>query len=142
MADILTASAELINGRMKFKGEAGGHEPVYTDYIPPYGDGEGIMPLELFLISLSSCMGGALTAFLGKMGKQIDALSVKAAGLRRAEHPLSFASITLSIDIASKDATEEDVEKVIKAAEAMYCPIAAMIKNNVELKTGFTLSRQ
>jgi hypothetical protein len=54
MGNILNASVELIGGRMKFRGVAGGNPEIITDYIPPMGDGEGYMPLELFLVSLSS----------------------------------------------------------------------------------------
>ena len=139
MSNVLSASVELMNGRMKFKGEAGAHAPIYTDYIPPHGDGEAHMPLELFLISLSSCMGATLSAFLHKMGRHVGSLSVQAEGIRRETHPLSFASIVLDVCISSDDATAEELQKLITSAEQTYCPLAAMIKNNVELKTRFTL---
>lgn len=58
MSNIVTAASELLNGKMMFKGTAGENPPIVTDYIPPMGDGKGYMPLELFLISLSSCLGG------------------------------------------------------------------------------------
>ena len=141
MAESLSATAVLINGRMKFKGDAGGRT-VYTDYVPPYGDNDGFLPLELFLISLSSCMGAALSVFLSKAGKHINTLSVHAEGTRREEHPLCFASIALEVHLASDNTSEDELQKIIQAAEQTYCPLAAMIKNNVELHTQFTLSRE
>lgn len=139
MPNILTASAELVNGRMMFRGTAGDNAPVITDYIPPAGDGKGYMPLELFLISLSSCLGGALSVLLRKTGKTIDALTVGAEGARREQHPTSFEKIKLYVSIKSKDITEADVKKAIDISEASVCPVWAMIKGNVEVETQITV---
>lgn len=135
MSNIVTAASELVNGKMMFKGTAGEHPPVITDYIPPAGDGEGYMPLELFLVSLSSCLGGALSVLLRKTGKTIDSLSVNAEGVRREQHPTSFEKITLFIRVRSKDITEADVKKAVDISEASVCPVWAMIKGNVKVET-------
>ena len=135
MANVVTAKSELVNGKMMFNGTAGDNPPVVTDYIPPIGDGNGYMPLELFLISLSSCLGGALSVMLRKTGKTIDALSIDAEGIRREQHPTSFEKITLSVRVRSKDITEADVKKAVDISEASVCPVWAMIKGNVEVGT-------
>lgn len=135
MANIVTASAELVNGKMMFKNTAGDNPPVVTDYIPPAGDGKGYMPLELFLISLSSCLGGALSVLLRKTGKTIEALTVNASGVRREQHPTSFENITLDIRVKSGDITEADVKKAVDISEASICPVWAMIKGNVAVET-------
>jgi putative redox protein len=139
MANTVTASAELVNGKMMFKGTAGDNPPVMTDYIPPIGDGKGYMPLELFLVSLSACLGGALSVLLRKTGKTIDALTVSAEGIRREQHPTSFEKITLRVRLRSKDITEAEVKKAVDISEASVCPVWAMIKGNVEVKTQITV---
>lgn len=139
MANIVNASVSLMNGRMMFKGSAGENPEIITDYIPPIGDGKGYMPLELFLLSLSSCLGGALSALLRKTGKTIDELSISTEGVRREQHPTSFESITLGIVLKSKDITEADVKKAVDISEASVCPVWAMIKGNVEVKTNIAV---
>lgn len=139
MGNMVKATAELLNGRMMFKTAAGNNPEVIADYIPPLGDGKGYMPLELFLMSLSSCLGGALSALLRKTGKNIEALSISAEGVRREQHPTSFESITLDIRVKSQDITEEDVKKAVELSETTICPVWAMIKGNVEVRTLITV---
>lgn len=139
MGSILNASVELIGDKMKFKGVAGGNPEIITDYIPPLGDGEGYMPLELFLVSLSSCIGGAMVVLIRKTRKSIESFSVSAEGVRRETHPTCFEKITLKIRVKSPDATKQDIEKVLQTAEPI-CPMLAMIKGNVEVITEVEVS--
>lgn len=131
----LEARITLINNKLHFNGEVEGNEPISIDYIPPIGDGLGYTSLELLLLSLSSCLGSALLTFLRRMQKNIGGFVIKAKGVRNAEHPTSFKTITLEIQIDSNNTTEAEVEKLIKMAEDTYCPVWAMVKGNVEVKT-------
>lgn len=134
MGNVLNASAELINDKMKFKCVSGSNPAVITDYIPPMGDGEGYMPLELFLLSLSTCLGGAVVVLLRKMQKSIERFSINAEGIRREQHPTSFEKITLHLYVESSNAVKDDIEKALRMAEPI-CPVLAMIKGNVEVVT-------
>ncbi len=89
MGTILTASAELKNDKMMFLGESGGNT-VITDYVPPYGDDQGFMPLQLFLVSLSACLGGTIQFLAKNMQRHIGSLKVSAQGNRRQTHPTIF----------------------------------------------------
>jgi putative redox protein len=139
MSTILEASVELKNDKLMFECTAGDNPAIVTDYIPPLGDGEGYMPLQLFLISFATCLGGVIAPFLRRMGKHIDGLSMQVKGYRRAEHPTGFEKIELAIALKSPDVTGEDVKKVIGMAEDKYCPIWYMIKNNVDVVTTYTI---
>ena len=49
MGAVVTARAVSVHGKkMMYTGEAGGHT-VTLDYIPPYGEGAGFMPMQLYL---------------------------------------------------------------------------------------------
>jgi putative redox protein len=135
MAEQLEAVVELINQKVKFKGIADSKDPIIIDYIPPVGDGDGYTSLELLLLSFSSCSATSVLSLLRKMKKNIAAFKVKANGIRRETHPLSFEKINLEFIINSSDATETDVHKAIQLSEETYCPVWAMLKNNVEIKT-------
>jgi putative redox protein len=75
------------------------------------------------------------------MQKNIVEFTIEAHGLRRAEHPTGFKTITLEIDITSDNTTEAEVNKVIAMAEETYCPVWAMVKGNVEVKTVIIIKR-
>ncbi|MDD5016479.1 MAG: OsmC family protein [Eubacteriales bacterium] len=139
MSGFLEASVELIGDKMMFEGKAGDFPPVITDYIPPLGEGKGYMPLQLFLISFASCTGGSIAPFLRRMGKHVAGLTISAKGVRREQHPTGFESITLDIRLVSDDVTDEDLKKVLTMAEETYCPVWAMIKNNVKVSTTYEI---
>jgi putative redox protein len=138
--DLLEANVTLINNKLHFTGQAGNNEPVQIDYIPPLGDGEGYMSLQLFLLSLASCAGSSILTFLRKMNKDILACEIKATGKRRSEHPTSFESITLEFVIKSNNVQPADMDKVIAISEATYCPVWAMIKGNVVVESRYKIS--
>ena len=68
----LTSSITLINEKLHFEGKADGNYPISIDYTPPLGDNLGYTSLELFLLSLSSCIGSAILVVLRKMKKNTE----------------------------------------------------------------------
>jgi putative redox protein len=138
-ASAIEASLSLINSKLHIIGQAGNFEPIDTDYIPPYGDGLGYMPLQLFLISFGACAAGAVITLLRRMQRNIEAFDMNVSGIRRTEHPTSFSEITVEYIITSGDITEQEVHKALALAEQSICPVWAMIKGNVEVKSIVTL---
>jgi putative redox protein len=139
MSTILETEVTLINNKLKFSAKAQTNPEIILDYIPPLGDGEGYMPLELLLISLAACTASTVALLLRKFQKDVSGLTVSAKGERRETHPTSFETITLDFTLKSKDAQDADMQKVIKMSEDKYCPVWAMLKNNVEIKTQFKI---
>jgi putative redox protein len=139
MAEQLHASVELINNKVKFKGTAKSNDPVVIDYDAPLGDGEGYTSLELLLISLASCSASTVVSILRKMKKNVSGLRVNAEGLRRETHPTSFEKITLVFIVNSPDIVEPDIQKAIKLSEETFCPVWAMLKNNVEINSKYEI---
>ncbi|MCK9616282.1 MAG: OsmC family protein [Lentimicrobiaceae bacterium] len=136
---LVEARIELVNNRLHFKGQAGNNSPVDVDYIPPLGDNLGYTSLELFLISLATCVSSAVLPLLRKMKKEIKSLQVVAKGKRRNQHPTCFEEITLEFVLQSPDTKKEEVEKLLHLAEETYCPVWAMIKNNVKVNSQITI---
>jgi len=139
-SDYLEANVTLINDRLHFVGNAMKNEPVHIDYVPPLGDSEGYMSLQLFLLSLASCAGSSVLTFLRKMKKDIQGCEIKASGTRFSQHPTMFEKITLEFKLKSDNVLPEDVEKVIALSEATYCPVWAMIKGNVNVESKYTIN--
>jgi len=138
----LNASIILLNDKLHFKSQAGEHEPISIDYTPPLGDNLGYTSLELFLLSLSSCIASSVLTFLRKMRKSITAFEIHSKGIRREEHPTCFKLILLTIDLKSDNTSEEDLISVIKLSEDKYCPVWAMIKGNVEVEIKYNIIRK
>ena len=130
----LAANLSLINQKLHIRAQAGNFEPIDTDYIPPYGDEKGYMPLHLFLISFGACASGAVLTILRRMQKTITGFDMKISGVRRTEHPTSFSSIKVEYYIKSPDVLQSDVEKALALSEQSICPVWAMIKGNVDVE--------
>ncbi|MFZ5353696.1 MAG: OsmC family protein [Bacillota bacterium] len=137
--NLLDATVNLINDKVKFQGTAKENPSITIDYVPPLGDGEGYTSLELLLLSLASCSGTAVLSILRKMKKNISGFRVKAQGARREEHPTILTNIKLEFSIESNDADEESVQKAIAMSEASYCPVWAMLKNSTEITAEYRI---
>ncbi len=139
MGSQLEVTVNSTNQKLGYSGELRSLPPVTIDYIPPLGDGQGYLPLELLLMSLASCSGGVVGLLLRKMGKTVAGIRVNAKGARRDQHPTSFQTIFLEFIVNSGDAKGDDVQKAIKLAEESLCPVWAMVKGNAEIMTEYRI---
>jgi len=135
----LVTTVKLLNEKLLFKGSVDGNDPISIDYIPPLGENLGYTSLELFLFSLSSCLGSSVLIFLRRMRKTITGLEIIGHGIRKEEHPTGFKTITLQLIVKSPDVTSEDLEKVIKLSEETYCPVWSMINENVDIEVKYEI---
>lgn len=140
MTDQLEVSVTLASEKVQFTGVAQSNPAITIDYVPPLGDGQGYMPLELLLISLAACSGSTVATLLRRVGKSVAGLEVKASGVRRQLHPTSFERILLEFRLTSADATGADLKKAIQISEETVCPVWAMLKNNVEIGWEYRIS--
>ncbi len=139
MAEQLKATVTLINQKIQFSGRAGSNPAVAIDYIPPLGDGAGYLPLELLLMSLAACSGATVATLLRRMEKTVSGLDFNAHGIRRDQHPTSFEKIFLEFVLRSPDTGEEEIKKAIQLSADSFCPVWAMLKNNVEIITEYRI---
>ena len=140
--ELLKANIHLINDGIKFSCKSNDNPEIITDYYPPLGNNEGFKPLELFLISFGTCVSGTIIPLLRRFKKSIDKYFIDIEGVKRNEHPTSFEKIKISILVYSKDVEDTDLEKAIKMSEDKYCPVWAMIKNNVEVEIKYKIERR
>ena len=139
MGDTLQAKIKLINDQIKFSCTSKDNPEIIADYIPPLGNNEGYMPLELFLISLGACTSGTILPLLRRMRKTIDGFEMQIEGTRRDQHPTAFSQIMMDMQIRSNDLENQDVDKALRLAEDTFCPVWAMIKNNVKVETKYNI---
>jgi putative redox protein len=139
MAAQLEVTVHSTNQKLGYTGALRSHPPIPIDYIPPFGDGQGYLPLELLLMSLASCSGGTIGLLLRKMGKTVSGIKVNAKGTRRDQHLTSFQKISLEFTVNSSDTKDADIQKAIKLAEESVCPVWAMVKGNAEIITEYKI---
>lgn len=140
MGGILKAKIHLENEKLRFSAASPGKQEMITDYLPPYGEGDGYYPMELFLIALATCAGGTILSLVRKFGKKIESYDVHITGEENTEHPKSFSMIRMDIYVKSPDAQMGDFEKAGVMTEKKYCPVWAMIRGNVDVVTAFHLN--
>lgn len=142
MGAVVTARAVSVHGKkMMYTGEAGGHT-VTLDYIPPYGEGTGFMPMQLFLVSLAACLGSTLRYLAGEHGKTITDIGVEARGTRRDKPPKSFGAIEFDIRVTSPDFDEETLARLGELAETKYCPLTTMLPDDVAVSMTYHIARE
>ena len=134
----LSASIKLLNEKLHFEGNIDGNEPISIDYVPPLGDNLGYTSLELFLLSLSSCVGSSILVLLRRLNKQIKSFEIESVGERKTNHPTGFESITMLIKIKSSDIESADIEKVIEKVDAI-CPVLSMLNKDIKTTMNFKI---
>lgn len=134
-------NVELVGGGLRLASFAGNHAPVYTDSPPPFGQGEGYTPMELFLISLATCSGSTVVSLLRKKRKTVVSFKMKAEGYKREEHPQVFEKIIMHCELVSPDVTDEDMRRCIELTEEKYCPVWGMVKGNVRIECDYIIIR-
>jgi putative redox protein len=123
----------LINEKVKFKAVSSTNQehPITIDYLPPLGDSEGFLGLELLVMSFAGCVSTGIVGILRKMEKNIKDYSMHIVG-NKAENPLRLENIHFEIEVASDNLTDEALQKVMHMAEQIS-PVWIALRNNVEV---------
>jgi putative redox protein len=135
----LKVELSLKNDKLHFHGHADNNTPISIDYIPPYGDNLGYTSLELFLLSLSSCIASSLLIFLRTFNKTVISLQAQVKGIRNEEHPTGFTTIHIDFQIHSKDVKAEDIDKALKMSEDQYCPVWTMLDKSLKVNVNYNI---
>jgi putative redox protein len=125
--------------KLHFWGKAPYEQTVAIDHSPPLGDGNGIRPTELLLMSLAGCSGQTIISLLQKMKQDVRSFAVAAEGIRRDDHPRIFTEIRLKFELGGPGLNSEAVEKSIRMSEDKYCPVWAMLKPGVRIVSSYQI---
>ena len=139
MNEQMEATVKLVNQKIRLTGSSRNNPEITMDYFPPYGDGDGYTGLELLLVSLGGCSSTAIVFLLRKMSKTVSDFRVNLKGIRREQAPLSFKEIYIEFILESDNTKDAELQKAIQISEESFCPVWAMIKNSVVIKTNFKI---
>jgi len=129
----LAVSIDLLNDKHHFEGNVRGNEPISIDYYSPIGDNLGYTSLELFLLSLSSCCGSETLIILRRMNKTIIGFDVITTGIRQESEPAGFKSISMVINLKSRDTSQEEMNNILMKVRNNYSFVVSMLNEQVEL---------
>lgn len=139
MAERLEASVRWTQ-KLHFTGRAGFAHDVPVDHAPPLGDGQGISPMEILLMSLAGCSGQTVVSLLEKMHQDVLSFSVTASGAKRDDHPRIFTEIRLEFRVGGNALDRDLVEKAVRLTEEKYCPVWTMLKGSVPIAVSIVLT--
>ena len=131
--DKLLVDIRLANQKVKFLASTNlrPEKEIAFDYVPPVGDGDGYLGLELLLTSFAGCVSTAVVFLLRRMGHTVKGYNMRAEGIRR-ENPISLEKILAEITLGDTSIPAADVHKAITLASNIS-PVWLAIKNNVEV---------
>jgi putative redox protein len=107
---------------------------VQTDGSPEVGgEGKGVRPMQMLLMSLAACSSIDVVHLLTKMRQAPDDIRVEVDGERVAgEVPAVFRKIHLTYFI-SDNVKRENAEKAIGLSVEKYCSVSAMLSPTAEI---------
>lgn len=132
-SDELFVDVSLVNEKVKFLASTNlrPEKEIAFDYVPPVGDGDGCLGLELLLTSFAGCVSTAIVFLLRRMGHTVKTYNMRAEGIRR-ENPISLEKINAEITLGNTAISAADVQKAISLASNIS-PVWLAIKNNVQV---------
>ncbi len=113
-------------GDMLFESGAGRHRITIDVPESMGGKDRGLMPPQLFIISLGSCVGAFVAKYAEEHGMNTEGLSVD-VDFEKTDHPTRLTNIKVRIKIPNADCSEEcKREALLKVAE--HCPVHETIE--------------
>lgn len=111
-----------------FEGTSSGGQKALIDGPPDLGgQGEGVRPMEMLLLSLAGCSALDVIHILEKQQKEpLADLDVSVKGVRADAVPAVYTSIELHFE-ASGPVDPHKLERAVKLSMEKYCSVAAML---------------
>lgn len=128
----LFVNLRLVNDKVQFKAASNlrPEKEITLDYVPPLGDGEGFLGLEMLLMSFVGCVSTAVVALLKRMGYLTAGYRMRAEAIRT-ENPVALKKINAEFTLDAK-VRQEDADRVIQMASNIS-PVWLVMKGNVEI---------
>jgi len=133
-------SEAVFEGGMLFRGTSGrSGRTVEVDFAKeglPIG---GFTPLELLLASLCGCSGQVVVGLLGRMGQEVQGLTVRARGSKREIHPTVLTAIDLTFEFRGGKVDGATVEKALALSEERFCPVWVMLRSSMTITARYEI---
>jgi len=95
-------------------------------------------PPQALAYAVMACMAMDIVHVLEKGRHRLEALAVRLEGERAATHPRRFIRLAVHFDLTGR-MTEKAVARAIDLSREKYCSVWNTLKDDVELRTAFTI---
>lgn len=129
----LEATLHSTDQKMAYEATNKKDDVIKIDYFKPYGNGDGYTSLELFLISLGSCILATTAALIRKEQYTVKTVGCRVKGIRRTQHPLSFQTIEIDIKMET-NAKIDYINNMLALSKNKICPVWNMIHPDINVK--------
>lgn len=123
---------------LRFEGAADGGPMSLASGTGADPRGSGPTPMQTVLLALGACTGMDVVSILVKMRQPLRDFSVEVHGERRDEHPRVFTAIEVVYHL-SGELDEARVRRAIELSETRYCPVEAMLRPGVPIRSRFVI---
>jgi putative redox protein len=129
-----------LNDAVHFEGSNADGNSIHIDGSPDVGgEGKGVRPMQLLLMSLAGCSSIDVVSLLKKMRQPPEDVRVEVTGERAMnEVPAVFKKIHMHF-ILKGDLDEVKVKKAIGMSVDKYCSVARMLEKTAEISWGFEI---
>ncbi len=105
------------------------------------GEGQGVRPTEMLLMSVAACSSIDVVLFLKKMRQELKDIKVDVTGGRdKNEVPSLFKTIHLSYHLYG-DLKKEKVEKALQMSIEKYCSVAKMLEKTATITYDYVIHK-
>ena len=127
---------------LSFKGVADSNiEVPLSASIDHGGAGDGVVPMEMFLMGLGGCTAMDVMSILEKKRQKVTDFEIKLHANRATDHPKVFTEITIEYIIKGRDIDPEAVARAVELSENKYCPGMAMLRKAANIQTKYTVEQ-
>lgn len=103
------------------------------------GEGKGVRPMELLLMSIAGCSSIDIVSILQKMRQDLQSLDVEVEGFREeGAIPAVFTKIHIHYKIGG-DLKESKVKDAIDMSLGKYCSVSKMLEKAVEITSSYEI---
>ena len=132
---------QRVNQAVRFEGVNSAGNTVTVEGSPEIGgEGQGMRPMELLLVSLASCSSMDVVSILKKMRQPLEDLRVEVEGQRATDQvPAVFTKIHLRF-VLKGDLRPDRVEEAIRLSVDKYCSVGRMLDKTAEITYEWTMN--
>ncbi|MBK8427489.1 MAG: OsmC family protein [Lewinellaceae bacterium] len=134
-------TVQRVNQAVRFEGVNSAGNTVIVEGSPEIGgEGQGMRPMELLLVSLASCSSMDVVSILKKMRQPLEDLRVEVEGRRATDQvPAVFTKIHLRF-VLKGDLRPDRVEEAIRLSVDKYCSVGRMLDKTAEITYEWTMN--
>lgn len=103
------------------------------------GQGRGMRPQSLVLVSLGGCTGMDVISILRKKRQEVSGLEIKIRAEKADEHPKVYTHIWVTYIVRGNGIDPDAVARAIELSMTKYCPVAGMLKQVVPIETSYEI---